>query len=146
MRAFALGGFVRPDDNLFGGGDRLARLLRLDAGGRRAGFLDQLLALAVGLGQDAQALRLDPGQLRLDLLGVGQAAGNLLAPRLENPQDRLVGEQVQDRAHDAEADDLRAEMGPVDAEGAGDLLDLSSCSRLRSASLEHTWSCTLFAW
>ena len=46
--AVALGCFVRPDDNLFGGGDGLARLLRLDARGRGAGFLDQLLPLGVG--------------------------------------------------------------------------------------------------
>ena len=86
---------MRPGDDLFGGGDRLPRLLRLDARGRRARFLDQPLALGVGLGQDVLPLGLDPGQLGLDLLGVGQAAGDLLPPRLEHPQDRLVGEPVQ---------------------------------------------------
>ena len=72
------------------------------------------------------ALGLDAGQLGLDLLGVGEAARDLLPPGLEDLQDRLVGEQVQHGAHDAEADDLRDEMRPVDAERAGDLLDLSA--------------------
>ena len=129
--AVALGCFVRPDDDLFGGGDGLTRLFRLDSGGRRAGVLDQLLSLAVGFGQDGKALRLDPDQLRLDLLGVGQAAGDLLPPRLQHPQDRLVREQVQDTTHDPEADDLGDEVRPVNPERAGDLLDLSSALRHR---------------
>ena len=104
--AVALGGFARPDHDLFGRGDRLPGFLCLDTGGRRAGFLDQLLSLGIGFRQDTDTLRLDAVQFGLDLLGVGEAARDLLAPRLEYLQDRLVGEQVQHDAHDAEADDL----------------------------------------
>ena len=79
----------------------------------------------------------DPGQLRLDLLGVGEAAGDLLPPRLEHREDRLVGEQVQHRADDAEADDLRAEVRPVDAERPGDLLRSGHRPPRRPAALAH---------
>ena len=74
LRAVALGGLARPDEDLLGGRDRLLRFLGLHARGRRAGFLDQLLALGVGLRQHRLTLGLDAGQLGLDLLGVGQAA------------------------------------------------------------------------
>ncbi len=123
--AVALGGFARPDQDLLGGGDRLPGFLCLDASGRRTRFLDQLLSLGIGFRQHTDALRLDAGQFGLDLLGVGQAARDLLAPRLEDLQDRLVGQQVQHDAHDAEADDLRDEVRPVNAEGGSDLLELS---------------------
>ena len=113
-------------ENLFGSHDRLLRFLRLHAGGRGAGLFDQALALGIGLAQHVLPFGFDPGQLGLDLLGVGQPAGDLLPARLEDPQDRLVGEQVQDGAHDPEADDLRDEMRPVDPERAGDLTDLSA--------------------
>ena len=74
---------------------RLLGFLGLDARGRGARLLDQLRRLGVGLRQHLLALRLDPGELGLDLLGVGQARRDLLAPRLEHLQDRLVGEPVQ---------------------------------------------------
>ena len=45
----------------------------LHARGRGARFLDQLARLGVGLRQHFLALGLDPRQLGLDLLGVGQA-------------------------------------------------------------------------
>ena len=54
--ALALGGLVRPDEDLFGRGHRLLRFLGLDAGGRGAGLLDQLLAFGVGLRQDVLPL------------------------------------------------------------------------------------------
>ena len=69
----------------------------LHAGGRGAGLLDQLGGLRVGLRHDLLALRLGPGQLGLDLLGVGQALGDLLPPLLQHRQDRPVGEPVAGR-------------------------------------------------
>ena len=48
----------------------------------------------------------DAGQFGLDLLGVGEAIGDLLPPGLEDLQNGRVGQQIQHGADDAEADDL----------------------------------------
>jgi hypothetical protein len=101
---------------------RLLRLLGLDARGRGPGLDDQLLAVLAGLLQDGEALRLDPRELRLDPVGVREAVGDLLPPRREHREDGLVREDVEDRAHDAEADGLRDQVRPVDAERPRDRL------------------------
>ena len=68
----------------------------LHARGRGAGFLDQLGRLRVGLRHHFLALGLGPGQLGLDLLGIGQALGDLLTPRFQHLEDGSIGEPVQD--------------------------------------------------
>ena len=44
---------------------------------------------------------------------------------IQHRQDRLIREQVQQDADDAEADDLRHQMRPIDAKRPGDLFDLT---------------------
>ena len=118
LGVLAHGGLVRPGDDLLGRGRRLPRFLRLQPCRRRPCVLDELPALGICPGQHLPALDLDRGQLRLDLLGVRQPPGDLLPPRRQHLEDRLVGEQVQHPADDGEADDLSEEVRPVDAEGA----------------------------
>ena len=77
-RAVALGCLARPDEHLLGGGNGLPRLFSLDARRRGARFLDQCLAVLARPRQDGVALGLDPRQFGLDLLGVGEAVGDLL--------------------------------------------------------------------
>ena len=60
---------------------------------------------------------------------LARPVGDLLPPRLEHLQDRLVGEPVEHGADDAEADDLRQQVRPVDAERPGDLLELAAALR-----------------
>src|SRR6185436_8259832 len=115
---------ARARQDLLGRLRRLARLVGADARRRLARLLDQPLALVAGLAQDVEPLRFDARELRLDLLGVGQAGGNLLAPGLEHLEDRPVGQAVEHDADDAEADALREQVNPVHAERAGDLFDL----------------------
>ena len=90
----ALGGLARLDEDLLGGGNRLLRLLGLDARRRRRASSINCLPSALAFVRWPGA-GLDPRQLGLDLLGVRQALGDLLPPRFEHLQDRLVGEPVQ---------------------------------------------------
>ena len=81
------------------------------------------------------------GQRGVDLLGVGQTQRDLLAPRLEHLQHRLVGEPVEQRADDREADDLRRQVRPVHAERPGDLFDLPAArpaSAVRERHVAHS--------
>ncbi len=57
------------------------------------------------------------GELLLDLLRVREALGDLLPALFEHVEDRLVGKLLQQERDDAEADDLREEEPPVEAEG-----------------------------
>ena len=54
----------------------------LHAGRRGPGFLDELGRLGVGLRHHFLALGFGLGQLRFDLLGVGEALRDLFAPLL----------------------------------------------------------------
>ena len=125
--AIAFGRLVRPDEDLFGGGDGLPRLLGLDARRRGAGFLDQLLARPrrpwPGSSWRSASIRASSA---LIFSALARPSAICCAPGLEDLQDRLVGEQIEHGADDAEADDLRQEVRPVDAERAGDLLDLAA--------------------
>ena len=102
-----------------GGRDGFLGFLFLHARGGSARFFNQLGCLDVRLAQNFLALRCGPRQLGLDLVGVGQAFGNALPAFLQHLQDRLVGKALQEKSDDAEADDLRDEMGPVQAELGG---------------------------
>ena len=97
----------------------------LHAGRRSPGFLDEFGALGVGLRHHFLALGFGLVQLRFDFLGVGDALPDLFTPQFQHREDALVGELVEDGAHDREADDLRHQMRPVHAEGPGDLRDLA---------------------
>ena len=129
LRTVPLGCLAGADEHLLGGGHRLPRLVGLHARRRGAGLFDQLLAVLPGARQDGLPLGCDARQLRLDLVGIGEAVGDLLPPGLEDLQNGRVGEQVQHGADDAEADDLRHEVRPVDPERPGDLLDLATALR-----------------
>src|SRR5207248_1715340 len=83
-----------------------------------------LVGFAARLREDSLALPFDAGELRVDLLRVLQALRDLPAAFVEHPQNRLVGKPVQNRADDREADDLRRQVRPVDAEGLGERGDL----------------------
>jgi hypothetical protein len=117
------------DENLFGRSHRFPGFFRLDARGRGTGFLYQLLSLRTGFRQHIPAVDFDSGELRLDLLRIGQAAGDLLAAGLQDPEDRFVRERIQHDANDPEADHLGHQMRPVDPERAGDLFESSAALR-----------------
>ena len=57
--------------------------------------------MSVGLRHHFLALGLGSGQLGLDLLGVGQALGDLLPPLFQHREDGPIGEPVEHGAHDA---------------------------------------------
>ncbi len=115
--AFEGGGLAGFADDLLGLGDGLLRFLLLNAGGGGAGFLDELGGLDVGLFQDLLLHGFGAGQFRLDLVGVGQALGDALAALFQDGEDGFVGKFDEKTGDEREADDLREEMRPVQAEG-----------------------------
>ncbi len=121
---------ARLDDDLFRGGNRALRLLFLHALGDRAGVGEELRRLRLCLGHRLLALRFDAGERGVDLLGVLETLRDLLAAFVEQAQHGPVGKAVENGADNAEADDLRDEMRPVDAEGPRDFLDLTSVAGL----------------
>jgi hypothetical protein len=118
--AVADGGLAGLGQDPVGGGAGLLRLALQEAVGRNAGLCDDLVRLDAGLAEDLVALFLGVGKFSLHFLGVGEAFGDLLAALVEHRENRPIGESVEEEADDAEADELRAKVNPVDAEGAGD--------------------------
>src|SRR5262249_28749097 len=95
-----------------------------DTRSRNVGVLDILRTFFPGLPQYVLALGPRLGQLGFYFLGVGQTLGDLLAPGFEDLEDRSIGQGVQQRTDDGEADYLGSQMRPVDAERRGNLFDL----------------------
>jgi hypothetical protein len=93
-------------NDIVGGCDGFLRLHFLDFGGGGTGLLDGLGRLHAGLIQYFLRLGLGIGQFLLDLLGIGEALGDLLAPLFQDGENRLVGEPMQQKRHQAEADHL----------------------------------------
>src|SRR5688572_12036437 len=111
---------ARTGHNLLGMRRRVRDFHLAGSHGGDACLFDELIAERVGARQYRAPLGVDLGQLATNLLGVGQARGDLLAARLEEPQDRFVGKQLQKHADDPETDHLRHQMRPVDPERACD--------------------------
>ena len=130
------GGFACLDHDQFRGRDGLLRFPFLQAGGGGPGLLDELGRLGIRLRHHFLTLGFGLGQLRLYLLCIGQALSDLLAPYFQHREDRSIGEPVQDQAHDAEADDLGEQMGPVHAEGRENRLGAPA---INYPGLGHQW-------
>ncbi len=98
---------MRFDHDLLGGGNGFLVLLLVQVSGRRARFLDHSCGLVIRAGHHLLALSLGPIELGFDFLGVSDAQGDLLAPLVQHREDAPIGELIEHKAHDAEADDLR---------------------------------------
>ena len=88
-----------------------------------ASFFDQLGCLDIGLHHNFPALDFGLCQLGFYLFCIGNALSDLLTPHFQHFEHGLIGVPVQDKANNAEADDLRDQMSPVHAKGSGDLFD-----------------------
>ncbi len=117
------GSFASFGDDLLGSGDGLLRFLFLDFGGRGARFFNQFCRLGAGLRDHFLTLGFRAAELDFNFIGIGQSFGDALAPFFQHCQHALVRELVEHGANNAEADDLRDEVRPIDAESSGDLLD-----------------------
>src|SRR5262249_53312709 len=91
---------------------------------RSAGFLDELRRLSVSLRHYFLTLCLRSRQLRFHLVGIRETLGDELTPLLQHLEDRPIGEPVEKKTDDAEADHLSYQMRPVHAERSGNLFDL----------------------
>ena len=128
---FLSGGFACLDHNLFRGRDGLLGFLLPQARGCDLRFLDELTRLDIRLRHYFLALGFGLGQLRLYLLGIGQALSDLLTPHVQHLEDWSIGEAVKDNAHDAEAGYLGEQLRPVYTEGRDNPFDGSATGCLR---------------
>jgi len=76
-------------------------------------------------------LRLRSRQLRFHLVHIRETLGDQSTPICQCSKDRSIGKPVKKKTDDAEADHLSYQMGPIDTEGPGNLLDLPATLRLR---------------
>jgi hypothetical protein len=78
-------------------------------------FLNQLVRLVAGLGQDAFALGLGVREFGLDFLGVGETFGDLLPARFQHGENRPVGKSPQHEENEGKTDRLREQNFPLDS-------------------------------
>src|SRR5262249_38698643 len=120
---------MRLDHDLFSGGNRLLGLLFQQGVSRSAGFLDELRSLNVSLRHYFLTLCLRSRQLRSHLVGICETLGDESTPIRQHFEDRPIGEPVEKKTEDAEADHLSYQMSPVHAERLGNLFDLPATLR-----------------
>src|SRR5438093_8953829 len=97
-------GLMCLDYDLFSGGNRLLGLLFQQDVSRSAGFLDELRRLSVSLRHDFLTLCLRSRQLRFHLVGISETLGDQSTPIRQHSEDRPIGEPVEKKTDDAEAD------------------------------------------
>ena len=139
------GGVPLHLDLAAGAGQQLLRLLA----GLGAGLLLDAGRHLLCLGDHGLGLLPRPVQLRLHLLlGLGQAPLGLLGglqplldaptPLVQQPQHRLVGQEVEHHQQDGEVDELGQQAGQVDTQGLQPLGDAGQEGhRLTPPGLEH---------
>ena len=144
-RVFLRRCLTRLDQDLLTSSDCLLRFLLPHSCGGSVSFLNQFGRLTIGLQQDLLALVRRFLQFGGYLLRVGKSLSNLSSSLFQHLEDRLVGEPLEKKADDGEADDLGNQMRPVHAKGIRELLDLSSAIRFNQKSQSIHSRLSLFA-
>src|SRR5215204_2658674 len=136
-RMLSLGGLVGLGENVLRRRVRLLRALRIDS--RRGGtrLTNDHLGFGMCLGEDFATLRLGLGELGADLFRIRQAVRDLLTALLEHLEDGPIGQPVQQRTDDGEAERLGDQMRPCDAKRGGDPLDLTRTLRRLQQQGQH---------
>ena len=111
--------------DLLGCDDCFLRFVLQYASRPRTSLFDEQGGLGVRPRYHFLPQRLGPIQFGLDLIGVLQTQSDLASPFLQHCEHLPVGKLIEQRANDAETDNLRSQMRPVDAESLCDLSQLS---------------------